>query len=58
MRIGEIIIYKDYRIKKVKWAKDKCRYLIKDTGLFFDTLNQTKRFIDNIDKNVVSTYMF
>lgn len=58
MKIGETIIYKDYRIKKVKWAKDKCRYLIKDTGLFFNTLNQAKKFIDNIDKNTEFTYMF
>jgi hypothetical protein len=54
MKIGEIIIYKDYKIKKVKWAKDKCKFLNKDIGLYFETLNKAKKFIDNMGKDAVT----
>lgn len=55
MKIGEIIEYKGYTIKR---TRQLIPYYIKDTGLFFNTLNQAKRFVDNMGKNVVSTHMF
>lgn len=54
MKLGETINYKGYTIKKVKIVKDKIEYLIKDTGLFFKTINKAKKFIDDMGKDTIT----
>ena len=52
MKIGEIIDYKGWRIKKSKVFKNrKANYYLPDTGLFFETLQKAKKFIDKTEKD-------
>ena len=52
MKIGEIIDYKGWRIKKSKVFKNrKANYYLPDTGLFFETLQKAKKFIAKTEKD-------
>lgn len=52
MKVGEIIDYKGWRIKKSKVFKNrKANYYLQDTGLFFETLQKAKKFIDKFEKD-------
>lgn len=52
MKVGEIINYRGWKIKKSKVFKNKkANYYLPDTGLFFETLQKAKKIIDKFEKD-------